>query len=53
MMKVQLIRKDRTIQVCTISNGGIKYETNKVLFQPTCKRRADDYAIEIKMLCVN
>jgi len=54
MMQINLKRKDNTTQLCTKSNGGIeKYEGGKVYFSPTCKRRADDQLIDIKMLCVN
>jgi hypothetical protein len=54
VMKITLIRKDSSTQTCTISNGGLsKYEAGKVFFAPTCKRRADDRAVDIKMLCVN
>lgn len=54
MMNVQILRKDATTQTCTLANGGLsKYENGKLFFAPTCKRRADDVAINIKMLCVN
>ncbi len=53
MMKIGLVRKDKTVQTCTIANGGISYAAGKVFFSATCKRRADDISIDIKMLCVN
>lgn len=54
MLQVIITRKDLTTQKCTLSNGGIaRYENNKAFFSPTCKRRADDFKVETKLLCVN
>lgn len=54
MLKISLIRRDNTVQICTKANGGItKYESGVVFFSPSCKRRSDDLAIDIKLLCVN
>jgi hypothetical protein len=54
LLKVRLVRADGTFQDCTKANGGIsRYESGKIFFSPTCKRRSDDLAIDIKLLCVN
>ncbi len=57
LIKVELTRKDGTMQPCTLNNGGIRYEpanaTQKarIVFQPGCQRRGDDTGVQVKLLC--
>ncbi len=57
LIKVELTRKDASVQSCTLSNGGIRYEPAagaqkaRIVFQPGCQRRGDDTAVQVKLLC--
>lgn len=54
MLQVIITRKDLSQQKCTLANKGLdKFENNKAFFATTCKRRSDDFKVELKLLCVN
>ncbi|MBL8916153.1 MAG: VWA domain-containing protein, partial [Archangium sp.] len=60
LMQFIIKRKDGTLENCTLQNEGIvnvsrNTTTNSVKFQfgNQCRRRADDQAIEVKMICVS
>lgn len=58
MLQVHITRKDETVQTCTLQKGLSNYEAGtdgqpgRLFFGPDCKRRSDDRAIEIKLLCI-
>ncbi len=60
MLQMAITRADSTVQVCTLANGGLDHwedpsngNPGRIFFSSSCKRRADDKAIAIKLLCAN
>lgn len=58
MLQLNITRKDGTVQLCTMSNGGIASFTKgvdgapaKLKFGGDCRRRADDQSIKVGLLC--
>ena len=60
MLQIAITRADNTVQVCTQANGGlgtwdppVNNDPGRIHFNTSCKRRADDKAVALKMLCAN
>ncbi|MFT3835711.1 MAG: VWA domain-containing protein [Myxococcaceae bacterium] len=60
MLQMAITRADGNVQLCTQANGGLGTwdaptagQPGRIHFNASCKRRADDRAIAIKMLCAN
>lgn len=59
LLKVEITRRDDSVQICTLSNGGLESfdlpndgeKGGRVHFGATCKRRRDDKAVQFKLLC--
>lgn len=57
LLKVEVTRQGGEVQACTISNGGISYDTPRgdgpgfIHFEASCRRRASDKSVAMRMLC--
>jgi hypothetical protein len=58
MLQLNIVRKDGTVQPCTLSNGGIVSFTRgvdgapaRLKFGGNCRRRADDQKVQVGLLC--
>lgn len=58
MIQVTVSRADGSEQTCTLANGLEKFEPGeggapgRLFFGPSCRRRGDDRAVVIRMICV-
>jgi hypothetical protein len=57
LLKVEITRAGGEVDVCTLANGGIRYEPPAdtspalVVFESGCVRRYDDQKVALKMIC--
>lgn len=57
MIQVSITRRDGNVQTCTLGNGLDKFEAGtggaagRLFFGASCKRRADDKILDIRLLC--
>jgi hypothetical protein len=57
LARVEVTRADGTVQVCSVAGGDLRYapsvgeQSARLFFLGTCPRRADDKAVEVKLLC--
>jgi hypothetical protein len=54
---VEVTRGDGTVQTCSVAGGDLRYDASgdgrsaRLFFLGSCPRRADDKAVEVKLLC--
>ena len=56
LLKVEITRANGQVDNCTTSNQGISYDqpptgAARIHFESNCARRADDLALNVKLLC--
>jgi len=57
LARVEVTRADGTVQRCSVAGGDLRYAPSvgdqpaRLFFLGTCPRRADDKAVEVKLLC--
>ena len=57
LARVEVTRADGTVQRCSVAGGDLRYDAAvgeqpaRLFFLGTCLRRADDKALEVKLLC--
>ncbi len=58
LARVEITRADgATVDLCTVAKGNLRYDPSgeghpaRLFFQGDCTRRADDKAVEVKLLC--
>lgn len=59
LLQIAITRAGGAVQYCTLRQGLEKFEATadgsggRIFFGPDCRRRSDDEAVSIRMLCVN
>lgn len=57
LARVEVTRADGTVQMCSVAGGDLRYDpavgegSARLVFLGSCLRRADDKAVEVKLLC--
>jgi hypothetical protein len=57
LARVEVTRGDGTVQTCSVAGGDLRYDASgdgrsaRLFFLGSCPRRADDKAVEVKLLC--
>jgi hypothetical protein len=57
LLQVAIIRADSTTDICTVDNGGVRYEGApdggfpRIQFQGTCLRRQTDISVTVRLYC--